>query len=65
MSEETQVQPEEVSTTAFKSSKQSGERNWYVIHTYSGYEDQVAQNLRQRIESLNMEEYIFDVMVPI
>lgn len=45
--------------------KQSGERNWYVIHTYSGYEDQVAQNLRQRIESLGMEEMIFDVLVPI
>lgn len=47
------------------SGKQSGERNWYVIHTYAGYEDQVAQNLRQRIESLNMQEKIFDVMVPI
>jgi len=45
--------------------KQSGERNWYVIHTYSGYEDQVAQNLRQRIESLNMADQIFDVMVPL
>ena len=45
--------------------KQSGERNWYVIHTYSGYEDQVAQNLRQRIESLEMDNMIFDVMVPI
>lgn len=44
--------------------KQSGERNWYVIHTYAGYEDQVAQNLRQRIETLNMGEKIFDVMVP-
>jgi transcriptional antiterminator NusG len=47
------------------SGKQSGERNWYVIHTYSGYEDQVAQNLRQRIESLNMQEMIFDVLVPV
>ncbi|MCC2632101.1 MAG: nusG [Patescibacteria group bacterium] len=47
------------------SGKQSGERNWYVIHTYSGYEDQVAQNLRQRIESMNMAEYVFDVLVPI
>lgn len=46
------------------SGKQSGARNWYVIHTYSGYEDQVEQNLRQRIESLNMQEKIFDVLVP-
>jgi transcriptional antiterminator NusG len=45
--------------------KQSGERNWYVIHTYSGYEDQVSQNLRQRIESLNMADEIFDVLVPV
>lgn len=45
--------------------KQSGARNWYVIHTYSGYEDQVAQNLRQRIESLGMQDKIFDVLVPI
>jgi transcriptional antiterminator NusG len=40
-------------------------RAWYVIHTYSGYEDNVARNLRQRIESMDMQELIFDVMVPI
>lgn len=40
------------------------ERNWYVIHTYSGYEDAVAKNLKQRIESLGMEEKIFNVIVP-
>jgi len=40
------------------------EKNWYVIHTYSGYEDAVAKNLKQRIESLSMEDKIFDVMVP-
>ncbi|MFA5878158.1 MAG: transcription termination/antitermination protein NusG [Candidatus Staskawiczbacteria bacterium] len=39
-------------------------RNWYVIHTYSGYEDAVAKNLKQRIESLGMEDYIFNVIVP-
>lgn len=44
--------------------KQSGERNWYVIHTYSGYEEQVADSLRQRIESLGMQDKIFDVVVP-
>ena len=44
--------------------KQSGERNWYVIHTYSGYEEQVADSLEQRIESLNMQDKIFDVIVP-
>lgn len=40
-------------------------RAWYVIHTYSGYEDNVARNLKQRIESMDMQELIFDVMVPI
>lgn len=44
--------------------KQSGERNWYVIHTYSGYEEQVRDSLKQRIESLNMKDKIFDVIVP-
>src|SRR3989339_636088 len=46
--------------------KQSGSqgKRWYVIHTYSGYEENVAHNLRQRIESLDMEDKIFDVLVP-
>ncbi len=40
------------------------ERNWYAIHTYSGYENAVARNLKQRIESLGMNDRIFDVVVP-
>lgn len=40
------------------------DRNWYVIHTYSGYEEAVAKNLKQRIESLGMEDKIFNVIVP-
>ncbi|MFH0968924.1 MAG: transcription termination/antitermination protein NusG [Patescibacteria group bacterium] len=39
-------------------------RAWYVLHTYSGYEDNVARNLKQRIESMDMQDLIFDVMVP-
>lgn len=42
----------------------TGERNWYAIHTYSGYENAVARNLRQRIDSLGMNDKIFDVVVP-
>src|SRR6185295_7276317 len=42
----------------------TGERNWYAIHTYSGYEDNVARNLKQRIESLGFEDKIFNVLVP-
>ncbi|KKU36281.1 MAG: Transcription antitermination protein nusG [Candidatus Azambacteria bacterium GW2011_GWB1_46_27] len=40
------------------------EKHWYVIHTYSGYEDAVARNLKQRIESLDMGDKIFSVLVP-
>ncbi len=39
-------------------------RAWYVLHTYSGYEESVAKNLKQRIESLGMEDKIFNVIVP-
>lgn len=39
-------------------------RHWYVIHTYSGYEEAVARNLRQRIDSMGMKDQIFDVVVP-
>ncbi|HWC57418.1 MAG TPA: transcription termination/antitermination protein NusG [Candidatus Paceibacterota bacterium] len=42
----------------------SGVRHWYAIHTYSGYENAVLRNLKQRIESLGMQEKIFNVIVP-
>lgn len=65
---------EEESTTIFdkpqfrspargKQAQNTG-RNWYVIHTYSGYEDAVEKAIRQRIETFNMQDYIFDVIVP-
>ncbi|MDO8500133.1 MAG: transcription termination/antitermination protein NusG [bacterium] len=46
--------------------KQTSEfgRNWYAVHTYSGYEDAVCRNLKQRIESMGMEDKIFTVLVP-
>lgn len=40
------------------------QRNWYAIHTYAGYENAVARNLKQRIESLDMGNKIFSVIVP-
>jgi transcriptional antiterminator NusG len=40
------------------------EKNWYVVHTYSGYENKVKANLEKRIESMNMEEKIFRILVP-
>lgn len=43
----------------------TGKRQWYAIHTYSGYENAVLRNLKQRIESQDMQDKIFDVVVPI
>ncbi|ASK61670.1 transcription termination/antitermination protein NusG [Virgibacillus phasianinus] len=40
------------------------EKNWYVIHTYSGYENKVKMNLEKRVESMGMEDKIFRVIVP-
>lgn len=40
------------------------EKSWYAVHTYSGYENKVKTNLEKRIESMNMENYIFRIMVP-
>jgi transcription termination/antitermination protein NusG len=40
------------------------EIRWYVIHTYSGYENKVKQNLEHRIESMEMSDQIFRVVVP-
>ena len=42
-----------------------GGRHWYAIHTYAGYENAVARNLKQRIDSLNMNDKIFNVVVPV
>jgi transcriptional antiterminator NusG len=39
-------------------------KKWYVIHTYSGYENKVKTNLEHRIESMNMAHKIFTVFIP-
>lgn len=64
ITETTDIPETDHTETKDRTLKQSGERNWYVIHTYAGYEEQVADNLRQRIESLHMSDRIFDVIVP-
>ncbi len=46
------------------SAASAAERNWYVIHTYSGYENKVKTNLERRVESYRMQEQIFDILVP-
>lgn len=40
------------------------EKHWYVVHTYSGYENKVKTNLEKRVESMNMQDKIFRVMIP-
>ena len=47
------------SSKRYDSSKQ-----WYAVHTYSGYEEKVAESVRQRADSLDMGDKIFDVLVP-
>ena len=40
------------------------ERQWYAVHTYAGYEDAVARYLKQRVDSLEMQDKIFNIIVP-
>ena len=40
------------------------EKKWYIIHTYSGYEKKVATDLEKRIQSLNLTDRVFRVLVP-
>jgi transcriptional antiterminator NusG len=49
---------------AFRSELRSKPGDWYVVHTYSGMENRVLQNLENRVSSLNMEDYIYEVIVP-
>ena len=48
----------------FRTELRSKFGDWYVIHTYSGMENRVLQNLENRVSSLNMEDYIFEIVVP-
>jgi transcriptional antiterminator NusG len=50
---------------AFREEMASAPGDWYVIHSYAGYENKVKANLLTRVTSLNMEDYIFQVEVPI
>lgn len=59
MAEEKQEQEIQV-----ESDIRDDDRRWYVIHTYSGYENKVKQNLLHRIETMEMRDQIFNVIVP-
>ncbi|MGL5688734.1 MAG: transcription termination/antitermination NusG family protein, partial [Weissella cibaria] len=43
---------------------ESYDKQWYVLHTYAGYENKVKANLESRIETMGMTDYIFRVIVP-
>ena len=47
-----------------ETSEEADDKQWYVIHCYSGYENKVKHNLEQRIESMNVQDEIFQVVVP-
>jgi transcriptional antiterminator NusG len=49
---------------AVRSPRAKDDRNWFVVHTYSGYENKVKANLERRIHSMNMQDKIFRVLVP-
>lgn len=55
---------EDLPGDAVEPEKVRDDRKWYVIHTYSGYENKVKANLEKRVTSMNMEDKIFRVMVP-
>ncbi len=60
--EEAQVAP--VETASDKPSKKDNKKRWYIVHTYSGYENKVKVNLEKRIEYMNMSDKIFRIEVP-
>ncbi len=43
---------------------EKGKRHWYVIHTYSGYENKVSTNLERKVDSLGLDDKIFHIMIP-
>lgn len=40
-------------------------KKWYVLHTYSGYENKVKTNLEHRVESMGLENSVFDIQIPL
>jgi transcriptional antiterminator NusG len=62
--EEDVPEADEDPAVAFRRELEALPGDWYVLHTYAGYEGRVKANLEQRIQSLNMEDYIFQIEVP-
>jgi transcriptional antiterminator NusG len=47
-----------------ESDKLNQQGEWYVVHTYSGYENKIKVDLTKRVESMNMQDKIFDILIP-
>ncbi|MBP3042781.1 transcription termination/antitermination protein NusG [Arthrobacter jiangjiafuii] len=62
--EDSADEPEEDPAEAFKAKLRRQEGDWYVIHSYAGYENRVKANLETRIQTLDMEDNIFEIQVP-
>jgi transcriptional antiterminator NusG len=60
-----EAEPEEDSVAAFQAELRLLPGDWYVVHSYAGYENRVKANLESRTQSLNMEDYIFQIEVPV
>ncbi|MDI6717752.1 MAG: transcription termination/antitermination protein NusG [Patescibacteria group bacterium] len=59
-----ELKKDEKKANRHKELAKKGERHWYAVHTYSGYEDAVARYLSQRVDSLEMRNKIFNIIVP-
>ena len=62
--EEEEVEEENDENAEFRRALRTAPGDWYVVHSYAGYEKKVKGNLANRITSLNMEDYIFQIEVP-
>ena len=62
--DESEVDAGQAALETFRSELHSKPGDWYVVHTYSGMENRVLQNLENRVSSLNMEDYIYEIIVP-
>lgn len=63
--EDSEVEDDENDPNAeFRRALRTAAGDWYVVHSYAGYEKKVKANLQNRIQSLNMEDYIFQIEVP-
>lgn len=61
---DTELTASELSETEDRVIAPDDDSRWYVVHTYSGYENKVKLNLEKRVESMHMEHQIFEVLIP-